>query len=617
MAKHRCPSIPNGTEDTDIDLINEVILKNTGDQKVLFSYRKCSNQDVASKTEYLNTLLCSRNINLKRHFQTKHANFGHNLSKQELQKKANDLTKRLKQQQNVFDKTSSLQRNATKASFILANKIAKQNKSCAEAEFIKDCMVDAVSVVCPEVKSKVEAISLSRRTIVRRIDAIAVNIHEQLLTASGRFQWFSIALDESTDIQDTAQLLIYIRGIDENFEITEELLSMESLKDTTTGKDLFNSVINSSIRSGLTLNKLASITTDGAPSLTSKHSGLVKLLNDKIKEDFPLHSVLFFHCIIHQESLCKSSLKLKHVIEPVVRAVNLIRSRRLKHRQFRSFLEDVEADFTDVLYYTNVRLLSIGKVLKRVWDLKAEILMFLKMQDISCDFLNEMRSDEWVCDFAFAVDIMQKLSELNTKLQGKGIFAHELYLEVKAFQWKLGLFAEQLNEQKFIHFPLLKAQSVTQESSDKYSSQLMALQKEFIRRFADFKAVEGLFDLLNSPLACDIETTTEELQIELIHLQADNSLKMMFESKPLIEFYASLHSKKFQNLKKFARKMFVLFASTYICEQTFSIMKINKGKNRSLLTDSNLQSVLRISTSNLTPNFDKLVNDSSQLHHSH
>ena len=51
------------------------------------------------------------------------------------------------------------------------------------------------------------------------------------------FQWLSIALDESTDIQDTAQLLIYLRGIDENFEITEKLLSMESLKDTATGKD--------------------------------------------------------------------------------------------------------------------------------------------------------------------------------------------------------------------------------------------------------------------------------------------------------------------------------------------------------------------------------------------
>ena len=120
----------------------------------------------------------------------------------------------------MFEKTSSLQRNATKASFVLANKIAKQNKSfAAEADFIKDCIVDAVSVVCPVVKSKVEAISLSRRTIVRHIDATVVNIQQQLLTASGSFQWFSIALGESTDIQDTAQLLIYLREIDETLRI--------------------------------------------------------------------------------------------------------------------------------------------------------------------------------------------------------------------------------------------------------------------------------------------------------------------------------------------------------------------------------------------------------------
>ena len=145
----------------------------------------------------------------------------------------------------------------------------------------------------------------------------------------------------------------------------------------------------------------------------------------------------------------------------------------------------------------------------------------------------------------------------------------------------------------------------------------MALKEEFIRRFAGFKVIEGQFDLLSSPLACDIDTAIEELQMELIDLQADNSLKRTFESKPLVEFYSSLHSEKFQNMKKFAIKMFLLFASTYICEQTFSIMKANKSKTRSLLTDSNLQSVLRISTSNLTPNFNKLVNDCSQMHPSH
>ena len=145
----------------------------------------------------------------------------------------------------------------------------------------------------------------------------------------------------------------------------------------------------------------------------------------------------------------------------------------------------------------------------------------------------------------------------------------------------------------------------------------MALKEEFIRRFADFKAIEGQFDLLSSPFACDIETATEELQMELIDLQGHNSLKRMFESKPLVEFYSSLHSENFQNLKKIARKMCVLFASTYICEQTFSVMKVNKSKNRSLFTDADLQSVLRISTSNLTPNFNKLVDDCSQMHLSH
>ena len=38
---------------------------------------------------------------------------------------------------------------------------------------------------------------------------------------------FLLALDESTDIDDTAQLLISVRNISEHFEIIEELLIYE------------------------------------------------------------------------------------------------------------------------------------------------------------------------------------------------------------------------------------------------------------------------------------------------------------------------------------------------------------------------------------------------------
>ena len=268
---------------------------------------------------------------MKRHFQTKHGNFGSNLSESKLQQKANDMVKS-KQQQTFFVKQTVIQEVATKASFVLAYKLAKHNKPFSYAEFVKECMLDAVD---PEVRTKIEAISLSRRTIVRCIGGIAQNLSEQLFEAGKSFEWYSRALDESTDIEDTAQLLMFIRGIDENFEITEELLSLEHLKDTTTGHDLFENVENCLDRSGLPCISWQALQQMVHRHLTGKNVGLIKLLNDKVKREHPLHSVMSFHCIIHQESLCKSVLDFKHVIDPVVRVINLIRARGLNHRQFK------------------------------------------------------------------------------------------------------------------------------------------------------------------------------------------------------------------------------------------------------------------------------------------
>jgi len=86
--------------------------------------------------------------------------------------------------------------------------------------------------------------------------------------------------------------------------------------------------------------------------------------------------VLSFHCIINQGSLCKSRLDIKHVVDPVVQAMNVIRSRGLNHRQFQDFLHDIDSNFSDVLYHTNVKWLSLGNVLKRVWELKRDFHVF-------------------------------------------------------------------------------------------------------------------------------------------------------------------------------------------------------------------------------------------------
>lgn len=195
-------------------------------------------------------------------------------------------------------------------------------------------------VLCPVKKKLFESISLSRRTITSRIEKNAENIRLQ-----EKIESFA-ALDESTDTSDTAQILIFVRDVDDNFQITEELASLQSMKGTTTGKDIyyeFESCINSL---NVQLHKLTNVTTDGAPSMVGTDQGFVGRFMDK----HPNNNVILLHCVIHQEMLCKAVLQMKHVLDVVIKLVNTIQARGLAHRQFHEVLESMESEYSDLVY---------------------------------------------------------------------------------------------------------------------------------------------------------------------------------------------------------------------------------------------------------------------------
>ena len=153
--------------------------------------------------------------------------------------------------------------------------------------------------------------------------------------------------------------------------------------------------------------------------------------------------------------------------------------------------------------------------------------------------------------------------------------------------------------------------------ADRYKAQLNALVVEFERRFQDFKNLEPLFNILSSPFSAEADTAPEDIQLELLDLQANYDLKEKFKSVLLLEYYGSLSAAAFPHLKNFAAKIFSLFGSTYICEQAFSCLKISKSKNRSMVTDCNLNAVMRITTSKLVPQFKNIIQNCEQLHTSH
>ncbi|GFS50090.1 uncharacterized protein TNIN_467011 [Trichonephila inaurata madagascariensis] len=130
------------------------------------------------------------------------------------------------------------------ASFRLFNITAKSRKSFTKGNYIKDCLIAEVEEICLEELNLFTQISLSRQTEERRIDSISRVICASLNTITTSFVYFSLALDETSDKSDTAQLTIFIRGIDSQMNIGEELLEPVSLKDTTTGRAIKDAVLN-------------------------------------------------------------------------------------------------------------------------------------------------------------------------------------------------------------------------------------------------------------------------------------------------------------------------------------------------------------------------------------
>ena len=327
------------------------------------------------------------------------------------------------------------------------------------------------------------------QTIGRRIDDLSDNIEGTLKDKLSARILYSLALDESTDQSDTAQLVIFIRGIDENFNIIQEMLDLCHIKGTTTGKDIYEFVNLSLDKFNIDRNNIYSITTDGVPALAGKHNGFITLFKESVD-----HEILSYHCLIHQQQLCAQKLNMKHLMTDLVKAVNFIKSRGLNHREFKAFLYEVGSRYEDVVY---VRWLSKAATLKRFQLLLPEIKVFLEEKKQNVDFLE---NEEWLNDLSFFVDITEVLAELNLHLQGKNQLCSSMFERMTSFTKKLELFIAQLKAGKIVHFcSLSEREKKCSVNYQKYTKLCEDLLGEFIIRFSDFKKIEIGLKLFNDP----------------------------------------------------------------------------------------------------------------------
>ncbi|XP_076354394.1 general transcription factor II-I repeat domain-containing protein 2-like [Tachypleus tridentatus] len=211
-------------------------------------------------------------------------------------------------QKNLFTKKFAENESVTCTSYKTVHRMAERGKPFTDSNFIKECMMEATNELCSEKANFFESISLSATSVVRRAEELGENIALQICQKARNVLWYSLALDESTDLSSTSQLLMFIHGVNLDFQITEELASVCSMHGRTTGEDIFMEVHKTLQDYNLQWNRLRSVTVDGGKNMTGVKKGLVGLIRKQL-EDLQLPSALFIHCIIHQQAFCGKRLR--------------------------------------------------------------------------------------------------------------------------------------------------------------------------------------------------------------------------------------------------------------------------------------------------------------------
>jgi hypothetical protein len=547
---------------------------------------------------------------LKRHLETLHKEY---ISKP--REFFEEKLRSFKKQKTNFQKTLAVNEKVLLASYKVAYKVAKCKKPHTIAEqLILPATKDIVETLFGESYAKqLDNIPLSNDTICRRISDISADIQEQLESQLiGKL--FAIQLDEATDSNNESHLICYIRFCKSN-TICEELLFCKLIEGKTTGNELFRITNNAIIAANLQWKNCVGICTDGAQAMSGKYNGLQALVKKESSD------IIWTHCMIHREALASKSLSpgLNIVLEVVIEVVNYIKTRPLKSRIFSALCTDMGAEHKSLLFYSSSRWLSRGKVVKRIYELKSEIAVFLKEEGHkrSAEFCDKL----FLMKLSYLVDIFEKLNTLNLQLQGKNLNVFDLSEKIESFCKKMHLWKNKLKENCFDMFPTLcrSIQDFPLEENHKIvmlktmEGHLENLSTNFRRYFF----AEEDINLSNWNWVCNpFDSKPNGLSLEeeeqLIDVSSSTSLKMDFSTKSLTNFWIEL-SNDFSVIKAKAIRILLVFPTSYLCETGFSAVASLKSKYRNKLQ---LEKELRVAISNVEPNLQRLC-ATKQAHVSH
>ena len=120
----------------------------------------------------------------------------------------------------------------------------------------------------------------------------------------------------------------------------------------------------------------------------------------------------------------------------------------------------------------------------------------------------EQKDKKFLYELAFLSNTVSHIDVLNLQLQRRGHIITDMYVAMRAFKTKLCLWKTQMLRGNLDHFPCCQIMAEQIFSavlpSEQFAEKINAFSAEFSRRFADFEAQKGRFELISNSLAIDV-----------------------------------------------------------------------------------------------------------------
>lgn len=560
-------------------------------------------------------VVATRERDVRRHYEAEHDHYERYVAEGERAA----LVERLRRGDFPAVPQLTPEERAARAGLGLARLLALKGRGWGEGNFVAQCMEVMLRDVLPDHVSVLDSIDFSPEITRERVLTIDKNLRAQLFNRAKDFKAYSLALDDQAFVAYENYLLVFLRGVNEDLEVQEELLTIINLTHHFSVGALMSAILEALQTAGLSLQRMVGLTTTHTLRMIGENSGLVSYMREKAVSP-NCWNVIHYSGFHHLELLSSYDVDVNQVINTISEWIVLIKTRGVRRPEFQALLTESESEHGERV---NGRCLNNwlrrGKTLKLIFSLRKEIEAFLVSIGATTVHFTDK---QWLCDFGFLVDIMDHLRELSQLLGVSKVFAAAAFDHICTFEAKLTILQRHMEEKNLTHFAAFRevadelAQHLKEDEKvfdpDRYQVVLCRLQKEFERHFKDLRFIKKDLELFANPFSFKAEFAPISVKMELTKLQANTDLSEEYRNKDLAQFYAGLSADSYPIIKGVACKVASLFDSNQICEKAFSYLTRNQHTLSQPLTDDHLQALFRIATTDIEPLWDDLVRERNE-----